>query len=337
MSGFSLEQFLLRAWYQRSRWLVLLRPLSALYAGLVVRRRQRYLQHPERVWDAPVPVLVVGNITLGGTGKTPMCLWLIDYLKSRGMKPGVISRGYGATVANFPRLLDPWQDQADQVGDEPLLIARRGSVPVVIDPDRPRAAQHLLDSAEVDIIISDDGLQHYALGRDIELLMLDAMRGLGNARCLPEGPLREPPERLASVDLVVSNGAADSPASFGMRLEPLALVNLHTGERVVPSNWQGGREVVAVAGIGNPQRFFTTLEGLSLLPEPHVFADHAHYTAASFAALDKAKPVIMTEKDAIKCAGFAQPNWWYLSIEATLSDAFVTALQRKLDALPGRP
>lgn len=332
MSGFSLDQFMLRAWYQSSPWLRLLRPLSVLYTAAVVRRRHRYLNEPERIWLAPVPVIVVGNITLGGTGKTPMCLWLIDYLQSIGMKPGVISRGYGATAATFPHLVDPRQDTPEQAGDEPLLIARRGGVPVVIDPDRPQAARHLLASAEVDVIISDDGLQHYALGRDLEILMLDAARGLGNARCLPEGPLREPAQRLRSVDLVVSNGqVADSGIAFGMTLAPVALINLRTAERIPVAQWRGGCEVEAIAGIGNPQRFFNTLKGLSLQPNGHVFADHAHYTPDSFDRCDPDKPLIMTEKDAIKCADFARDNWWYLSIEASLGEAFISRLQQRLD------
>ncbi|WP_022962393.1 tetraacyldisaccharide 4'-kinase [Halopseudomonas pelagia] len=327
---------MLRAWYQSSPWLRLLRPLSVLYAAVASRRRQRFLSDPSLVWRAPVPVIVVGNITLGGTGKTPMCIWLICYLQSLGLRPGVISRGYGANkVVGFPHLIAPLIDQPGEVGDEPLLIARRCAVPVVIDPDRPAAARHLLANADVDVIISDDGLQHYALGRDVEILMLDAARGLGNARCLPEGPLREPARRLASVDLVVSNGlAADTAGTFAMQLAPTELVNLRSGERLAPQSWRAGREVEAIAGIGNPQRFFSTLEGLSLQPHGHAFPDHAQYTVDSFAACDPAKPLIMTEKDAIKCAGFARDNWWYLSIDASLGDAFVSALQQRLDGLP---
>lgn len=336
MSGFSFEQFMLRAWYQSSPWLKLLRPLSALYAGIASRRRQRFITDPSRVWRAPVPVIVVGNITLGGTGKTPMCIWLIDHLQSLGLRPGVISRGYGASTTTLPHLIDAHADQPAQVGDEPLLIARRCGVPVVIDPDRPAAARHLLANAEIDVIISDDGLQHYALGRDIEILMLDAARGLGNARCLPEGPLREPAQRLGSVDLLVSNGLeADAGSSFAMQLTAKALVNLRSGERLAPEQWRGDRAVEAIAGIGNPQRFFTTLEGLSLQPNGHAFPDHAPYLLESFADCDPAKPLIMTEKDAIKCAGFARDNWWYLTIDASLSAAFASALQQRLDALQG--
>lgn len=334
MKGFSFEQFMLRAWYDRQPWLVVLRPLSALYSRAVVRRRQQYRDNPERVWQSPVPLIVVGNITLGGTGKTPMCIWLLDHLQSLGLRPGLISRGYGAAPQATPWLLDPAHDDAAAVGDEPLLIARRCGVPVVIDSDRPRAAQHLLAHAQVDVIVSDDGLQHYRMGRDLEILMVDTARGLGNQRCLPEGPLREPAERVQSVDFVVRNGAAaDSGSDYAMALEPAALVNLCSGERIAPQEWRGDRRVTAVAGIGNPERFFITLERLSFEPVRHAFSDHARYSVDSFAGFDPDQPLIMTEKDAIKCSAFARPNWWYLSIEASLSDAFAAALQQRLDAL----
>ncbi len=338
MKGFSLEQFMLRAWYGRQRWLTALRPLSALYSLVVSRRRASYIQDASRVWQSPVPLIVVGNITLGGTGKTPMCIWLLDHLKAQGMRPGLISRGYGASPQSIPWLLDPGSDDAVTVGDEPLLIARRCQVPVVIDPDRPQAARHLLASADVDIIISDDGLQHYRLGRELEILLVDDARGLGNGRCLPEGPLREPASRVESVDFVVRNGAvSDSATDYGMRLKPVALVNLLSGERIEPENWQGSRQVSAVAGIGNPERFFIGLEQLSFELERHVFSDHAHYSAASFADCDPHRPLIMTEKDAIKCTGFARPNWWYLCVEATMSDAFVSQLEQRIASFSPHP
>lgn len=338
MKGFSFEQFMLRAWYEGQRWLILLRPLSALYRHVVTRRRAQYEHDSSNVWQAPIPVIVVGNITLGGTGKTPMCIWLLDYLKGQGLRPGLISRGYGASPQTTPWLLDPDRDDAETAGDEPLLIARRCRVPVVIDPDRPRAARHLLASADIDVIVSDDGLQHYALARDLEILMIDAARGLGNQRCLPEGPLREPVQRTETVDFVVRNGAdVDTGSDYGMTLEPVALVNLCTGERIAPGNWQGSRVVNAVAGIGNPERFFVALEKLSFRLHRHAFTDHARYSADSFADCDPGLPMIMTEKDAIKCLAFARSDWWYLAIEASMSDAFAVALQRRLDELRSVP
>lgn len=327
----SFEQFMLRAWYEGRGWLKLLRPLSLLYRTAAVSRRRRYLNDPKASWQPPVPLIVVGNITLGGTGKTPMTLWLIEHFQRSGLRVGVVSRGYGATPPSLPWLVKPAADSPAHVGDEPLLVARRSGVPVVIDPDRSRAAQHLLDRHEIDLIISDDGLQHYRMGRTLELVLIDAVRGLGNARCLPEGPLREPAERLDSVDFVIRNGAeSDQAGSFAMRLRPAALVNLVTGERCAVSDWPHARDVSAVAGIGNPKRFFDTLRSLSFRPAEYAFGDHAAYNADSFAGVNAALPLIMTEKDAIKCLSFAQPGWWYLAVDAELSDAFARALDARL-------
>ncbi len=339
MSSPRLERFFLRAWYGQHRWLVLLRPLSALYATVVARRRARYLSGRAEQWAPPVPVIVVGNITLGGTGKTPMCLWLIAHLRARGLRVGLISRGYGAESGTFPRFVQASHAPA-QSGDEPLLIARRFDIPVVIDPDRPRGCRALLERHRVDVIISDDGLQHYRLGRSIELVMIDDARGLGNGRCLPEGPLREPADRLQSVDLLVRTGApTDAQGSYAMRLEPVALINVRSGERLAIDSWRWTREVEALAGIGNPQRFFDTLQQLGFAPRKHAFGDHADYNADSFAGFDASRPVIMTEKDAVKCSELAQDNWWYLSVEAVLSDAFAEALHARLprSLFPGEP
>ncbi|MEL0167865.1 MAG: tetraacyldisaccharide 4'-kinase [Pseudomonadaceae bacterium] len=326
MSGQSLEQRLLRAWYGKATWLRLLRPLSALYCEVADRRRRAYLDGERTQWQPPVPLIVVGNITVGGTGKTPMVVWLIAFLRAQGYRVGVISRGYGAKPPSFPWMVSASDDPA-VCGDEPSLLVRRCGVPLVIDPDRPAAAQHLLRTADVDLIISDDGLQHYALGRTVELVMLDHERGLGNARCLPEGPLREPAERLDAVDLVVRNGAAaDSPDGFAMQLLPQTLINLVSGERIAAESWPGSRQVTAMAGIGNPQRFFRTLETLAFKFDTRIFPDHAHYDASILESLPVDRPVLMTEKDAVKCAPLAQDNWWYLSVEAHLSETFETAL-----------
>lgn len=332
MKRLSLERFMLRAWYERHGWLILLRPLSQLYQRVAMGRRQRYLDSPASSWQPPVPLIVVGNITLGGTGKTPMVIWLVEHLRSRGLRVGVISRGYGAKPPSWPWRIRPTEDGPEQVGDEPLLIASRCQVPVVIDPDRTRAGRYLLEHAPVDVIVSDDGLQHYRMGRTLEVVMIDHARGLGNARCLPEGPLREPASRLASVDLQVRTGAAaDADGAFAMQLQATELVNLKTGERISPAQWKAPPRVQAVAGIGNPERFCKTLENHGFLPEIHAFADHAQYNADSFAEFDHGEPLIMTEKDAVKCAGFARDNWWYLSVDAQLSAAFIATLHARLD------
>ena len=328
-----LQQRLLRAWYGQHSWLALLRPLSSLYQRLALSKRQRYLDNPSASWQPPVPLIVVGNITLGGTGKTPMVIWLVEHLRSRGLRVGVISRGYGGKPPSLPWRVQPRQDGPEQVGDEPLLIASRCQVPVVIDPDRPRAGRYLLEHSPVDVIISDDGLQHYRMGRTLELVMIDHARGLGNGRCLPEGPLREPASRLAEADMLIRTGAdKDADGAYAMRLQASVLVNLKTGERVRPGEWRAPPRGQAVAGIGNPERFCKTLEGLGFVPEIHAFADHAQYNEHSFAAFDHGEPLLMTEKDAVKCAGFARDNWWYLSVDAKLSAAFIEALHARLDS-----
>ena len=331
-----MSERLLQAWYTGHPLLVLLRPLEWLYRWVVSRRRRAFVAGRRDIYRAPVPVIVVGNITLGGTGKTPMILWLIEHCRARGLRVGVVSRGYGAEPPSFP-----WRVEAEHSaavsGDEPLLIVQRTAVPLMIDPDRGRAVRALLASEPLDLILSDDGLQHYRLARDLELVLLDATRGLGNRRCLPAGPLREPLERLESVDALLCNGAAaDTPDSFAMQLRPCALINLVSMQPVGLEHFPSGQALHALAGIGNPRRFFNTLEGLNWRPVAHAFADHARYSAEAL-QFTPALPVVMTEKDAVKCRPFAQPDWWYLSVDAQLSPAFEIWLDAQLQRLlPGR-
>ena len=323
---------LVNAWYQGHPALLLLRPLEWLYRAVVQRKRQRFLAGQSPCYRAPVPVIVVGNITVGGTGKTPLILYLIDHCRARGLRVGVVSRGYGAQPPSVP-----WRVTAEQsareAGDEPLLLVQRSGVALMIDPDRARAVQALLSAEPLDLILCDDGLQHYRLARDLELVLIDAVRGLGNGRCLPAGPLREPQARLQSVDAVLFNGAsADSAEGFGFTLQPTALVNVASGERQPLDLFAPGQAVHAVAGIGNPQRFFRTLEALNWRPIAHAFADHATYSAASL-EFSPSLPLLMTEKDAVKCRAFAQPDWWYLAVDARPSPAFSAWLDGQLDAL----
>ena len=328
---------LLKAWYEGHPALALLRPLESLYRRVVQGKRARFLAGEGDIYQAPVPVVVVGNITVGGTGKTPLILWLIEHCRRSGLRVGVVSRGYGAKP---PQL--PWRVEADHsaevAGDEPLLIVQRCGVPLMIDPDRSRAVKALLAAETLDLILSDDGLQHYRLARDLELVLIDAARGLGNRRCLPAGPLREPVERLQSVDALLFNGAAaDREDGFAFRLQPAALVNLLTGERQPVDHFSPGQQMHAVAGIGNPQRFFKTLETLHWQPIHHAFADHAPYSAEVL-NFTPSLPLVMTEKDAVKCRAFAQHDWWYLAVDAVPSPAFVawfdTQLMRLLHARP---
>ena len=323
---------LVNAWYQGHPALLLLRPLEWLYRAVVQRKRQRFLAGQSPSYRAPVPVIVVGNITVGGTGKTPLILYLIDHCRARGLRVGVVSRGYGAQPPSVPWRVTAEQS-ADEAGDEPLLLVQRSGVALMIDPDRARAVQALLSAEPLDLILCDDGLQHYRLARDLELVLIDAVRGLGNGRCLPAGPLREPQARLQSVDAVLFNGAsADSAEGFGFTLQPTALVNVASGERQSLGVFAPGQAVHAVAGIGNPQRFFRTLEALNWRPIAHAFADHATYSAASL-EFSPSLPLLMTEKDAVKCRAFAQPDWWYLAVDARPSPAFSAWLDGQLDAL----
>ena len=321
-----------KAWYQGHPLLALLSPLEALYRKVVRGKRARFLAGEGAIYRAPVPVLVVGNITVGGTGKTPLILFLAELGRRRGLRVGVVGRGYGAKP---PQL--PWRVRADQpaahAGDEPLLIVQRSGVPLMIDPDRSQAVRALLDAEPLDLILCDDGLQHYRLARDLELVLIDAARGLGNRRCLPAGPLREPVERLAEVDALLYNGAAaDRDDGFAFTLQPTALVNLRSGERRSLDHFAAGQAVHAVAGIGNPQRFFNTLRGLDWNPIEHPFADHAVFSAEAL-GFSPALPLVMTEKDAVKCRAFAADDWWYLAVDAQPSPAFVRWLDEQLARL----
>lgn len=321
-----------RAWYEGHPALRLLAPLELLYRRVAEARRRRYLHDEGSAYRAPVPVIVVGNITVGGTGKTPLILWLIEHCRSHGLRVGVVSRGYGATPPSLPWRVRA-EDSAQQAGDEPLLIVQRTGVPLMIDPDRSRAVRLLLESESLDLILSDDGLQHYRLARDLELVLIDAARGLGNGRCLPAGPLREPSERLDSVDAVLFNGAeADSASGYGFSLKPAALVELSSGRHWSLDHFPVGQQLHAVAGIGNPQRFFTTLETLHWRPIPHAFADHAAYSPEQL-KFSPDLPLVMTEKDAVKCRAFAPPGWSYLQVQAVPSAAFATWFDGQLARL----
>ncbi|WP_339510059.1 tetraacyldisaccharide 4'-kinase [Pseudomonas sp. RL_15y_Pfl2_60] len=328
----ALSDRLVDAWYSGHRALALLGPLEALYRQVVQRKRARFVAGEGEIYRAPVPVIVVGNITVGGTGKTPMILWLIEQCQQRGLKVGVVSRGYGAKPPSFP-----WRVAAEQsaavAGDEPLLIVQRSGVPLMIDPDRSRAVQALLEAEPLDLILSDDGLQHYRLARDLELVLVDAARGFGNQRCLPAGPLREPIERLQSVDALLYNGASSDPQdAFAFTLQPTQLINLRSGESRPLNHFPAGQALHGVAGIGNPQRFFNTLEGLHWRVNTHVFADHAAYSR-ELLSFSPDLPVVMTEKDAVKCRAFAADDWWYLAVDAQPSQAFANWFDAQLKAL----
>lgn len=320
-----------RIWSGESPLWRLLLPLSWLYGLVSNAIRLCYRLGLKRTWRAPVPVVVVGNLTAGGNGKTPVVIWLVEQLQQRGIRVGVVSRGYGGKAASYPLLLNPDTTTAE-AGDEPVLIYRRTGVPVAVSPVRADAVRAILDSYDVQIIVTDDGLQHYQLARDIEIVVVDGVRRFGNGWWLPAGPMRERAGRLATVDAVIVNGGVPQAGEIPMRLEPGQAVNLRTGERCSVTHLQN---VVAMAGIGHPPRFFATLEACGVHPQKCVpLADHQALTQEDVSALlHHGQTLIMTEKDAVKCRSFAEDNWWYLPVDTHLSGTEPEALLAKLVSL----
>ncbi|HDC4369435.1 TPA: tetraacyldisaccharide 4'-kinase [Enterobacter cloacae] len=320
-----------RIWSGESPLWLLLLPLSWLYGLVSGVIRLLYRLGLKRAWRASVPVVVVGNLTAGGNGKTPVVIWLVEQLQKRGIRPGVVSRGYGGKAAHYPLLLSPDTTTAE-AGDEPVLIYQRTGAPVAVSPVRSDAVQALLAEHDVQIIITDDGLQHYALARDKEIVVIDGVRRFGNGWWLPAGPMRERASRLKSVDAVIVNGGAARPGEIPMHLQPGMAVNLLTGERQAVSRLPA---LVAMAGIGHPPRFFATLEQYGARIEKRVpLADHQALVAKQVDALTTpGQTLIMTEKDAVKCRAFAKENWWYLPVDAELSGEQPEHLLQELIAL----
>ncbi len=324
-----------RRWYRAEAPPALLQPLSRLF-GCIALARARHLRIAAR--PLSIPVVVVGNISVGGTGKTPFVIWLVDQLRRDGWRPGIVSRGYGGKPSRTPLQVTPETDAA-QCGDEPLLMARRLGVPLMVDPDRRRAAQALVDAHAVDLIVADDGLQHYRLARDYEICVVDGRRGLGNGWLLPAGPLREPPSRLRTVDLVVINGEGWAPPastpSLTMRLSLDDAWPIAGGPPMPLFRWKG-KTVHAVAGIGHPQRFFDALAGEGIEVRSHPFPDHHRFRAADL-AFDDDLPVLMTEKDAVKCRTFAPATCWAVPVHAQIDVAAAEHVRKSIDALRRKP
>ncbi|KKO44269.1 tetraacyldisaccharide 4'-kinase [Arsukibacterium ikkense] len=314
-----------QSWYHKGHWLsLLLLPLAALYWLITWARRRLYRLGLFRRFRLPVPVVIVGNISVGGTGKTPFTLWLCQQLLASGVKPGIISRGYGARI-NRPLLVSA-ESLAQDVGDEPLLLARRSNCPVVVCPDRVAAGRALLATHKVDIIICDDGLQHYRLARDLEIVLVDGRRGFGNGLLLPAGPLREPRARLKKVELVIVNSGEVVEANCQMQLRSSVARSL-VGDTVLSP-----ADVTLVAGIGNPDRFrLTAIQAGFNVTAQRFFADHHQFCAADFAGINTT--VLMTEKDAVKCRTFARENWYYLPVDADFSTEHAAEIMNKIKSL----
>ena len=319
-----MKQTLSQAWYNNSTWLYALTPITGVFRVVIAVRRKLLTRHATKF---KVPIIIVGNITVGGTGKTPFTIWLANWLKQQGHRPGIVSRGYSAKTQQFPCVVTRDSDPV-LVSDEAALIAKRTQCPMIIDPNRVRAVKTLLERFDCDIVISDDGLQHYRLARDIEIAMVDGDRRYGNGFCLPAGPLREPLTRLTEIDFIIAQGKAEA-GEYAMQLtvQPTYLLINPSMQQAISA--LEGKTVHAVAGIGNPGRFFHLLESFGINVIAHSFPDHHLFTSADIQFEDDL-PVIMTEKDAVKCQKFADKQHWCLPVAAEVDSEFTVALSKKI-------
>ena len=333
-----------KVWFKQhqAKWLLvpLLLPITLLFYVLTSLRRVLYRLGLFKSFKVSAPVIVVGNIGIGGNGKTPVVIFLIEQCKKLGLNPGVVSRGYGGQAPHYPYLLGE-NSTANEAGDEPVLIYNRCNVPVVVGSDRVAAAELLMQQG-CNIIIADDGLQHYRLARDIELIIVDAKREFGNGLLLPAGPLREGRWRLNSVDYVISNGALKPESTIHqvthhleMILCPQFVCNIKTGEKVSLQVFlKANNTINAMAGIGDPERFFTTLRQQKFTLNNAIgFVDHHHFTDSDLSQFNTEIPLLMTEKDAVKCQAFAKEHWWYVPVGAEFSEQAVKPLLDKISGL----
>lgn len=320
-----LSQLANHIWYNKSPHLIrfLLRPFSWLFGLGIAIRCKLYRSGILPTQHFPVPVIVVGNITVGGTGKTPFVIWLANFLREQGYHPGIVSRGVGGKKQFKPHSVK-LDDKTTEVGDEAMLLVKKTNCPVVIGINRAQAARYLLETSNCNVVISDDGMQHYRLGRDIEIALIDGERRLGNQCLLPAGPLREPVSRLNDVDIVlVKDGNAED--EWSMSITPMQFVALKQSNVTKTLNEFANKKVHAVAGIGNPEKFFTMLKQSGIEIVPHIFPDHYIFQAHDL-KFDDDLPILMTEKDAVKCTAFAGDNCWYVDVAVNVDKA----LQQKL-------
>ncbi|KAG1654008.1 Tetraacyldisaccharide 4'-kinase [Nymphon striatum] len=333
-----LQQWLENVWYKGGKGKYLLLPLTGLYCAVNGFQRWKAIRNLKNKPKLPCPVIVVGNITVGGTGKTPLTVYLVKLLQKAGYKPAIITRGYGGQATSWPQSVTHESD-AQQVGDEAVLMASRTQVTVFAGADRMESIEQLLKNHDCDVIISDDGMQHYKMPRDMQIAVIDGTRLLGNGLCLPAGPLREKKEKLDECDFVVVNSVNDTQELnsrwIRMELEGGSLTNINSDlsrDLTKAISDFNGVQVHAVTGIGNPQRFYKTLEQTGLKLITHSFPDHHDFKADDIKFNDEL-PIVMTEKDAVKCRQFAGDNVWYLPVSARLSEnfdeQFLTVLKRK--------
>jgi len=326
------------SWYNESKITVFLKPLSWLYCSIVFIRKNLYRFKVLKSYQLSVPVVIVGNITVGGNGKTPLVIWLADKLKQSGYRPGIISRGYGGQAKKWPQQVRPDSDPLI-VGDEAIVISRRTACPMAVGPDRVETGRALVKYSNCDIVISDDGMQHYRLKRNIEIAVVNAYTQFGNELCLPAGPLREPIKRLDKVNFIVTNGSLNESdknklkvkTEYNMQYEGNELHALHDEKNIVSLSDFKNKKVHVVTAIANPERFFETLKSFGIEIVEHVYIDHYIFSESDLSFSDEL-PVIMTEKDSVKCRRFKIKNCWYLPITCKISNSLELNILNKLES-----
>jgi subfamily B ATP-binding cassette protein MsbA len=323
------RSFVVDSWYNKSIWLYLLYPFSLLFSYLTSRRRRKFLKDKSKSYKSNTPIIVVGNLTIGGTGKTPLVKYIATELINRGYKPGIVSRGYGGKFKETLKVDE--NTSVNETGDEAQILSKL-KIPFYIDKNRVRAVEKVNKNHDCDVIISDDGLQHYKMKRDIEIAVIDGKRRFGNKLTFPAGPLRESIKRLDSVDFVVNNSGPTEEEEFLMNISPSEFVHLKSGKSYKVEEWPMHNQVHAVAGLGNPGRFFDLLGKLGFDIIRHPFPDHHNFVSSDIFYLDHL-PIIMTEKDASKCKDFDNNKIWYLKIDADVNNKFIDQLQNKLEEI----
>ena len=318
--------FVVDSWYKKSLWLYLLYPFSLIFSYLTSLRRKRFLTNKITSFKSEVPIVVVGNLTIGGTGKTPLVKYIVTELKNKGYKPGIVSRGYGGKFKETLQVTS--ETPVKHTGDEAQILAKL-DVPFYIDKNRVRAVKKLSKNHDCDVIISDDGLQHYKMGRQVEIAVIDGKRRFGNNLTFPAGPLRESSKRIDTVDFIVNNSGPTEEGEYLMNISPTKFVHLKSGKSYSIENWPMHKQVHAVAGLGNPGRFFDLLDKLGFDIIRHPFPDHHNFLSSDIFYLDHL-PIVMTEKDASKCKDFDNNKIWYLKIDADLNNKFIDSLDKKL-------
>ena len=323
------SSFVVDSWYKKSLWLYLLYPFSLLFSYLTSRRRRKYIKNKEISYKSDIPIIVVGNLTIGGTGKTPLVKYIANELANKGYKPGIVSRGYGGKFKETLQVTD--ETSVKETGDEAQILSKL-NFPFYIDKNRVRAVKKLTKDHDCDVIISDDGLQHYKMGRHIEIAVIDGKRRFGNNLTFPAGPLRESKNRLNSVDFIVNNSGPTEEDEYLMNISPSNFVHLKSGKSYSIDKWPMHNQIHAVAGLGNPGRFFDLLDKLGFDSIRHPFPDHHNFSSSDIFYLDHL-PIVMTEKDASKCKDFDNNKIWYLTIDADVTNKFIDKLDKKLKSI----